>query len=396
MPPAAVVDGREQGLSRRTIGWCDYDPQTMPEIPEHPVSEIDDLVRHHHPVRRVVAAVLLAAAVGMVATVVVFAMALGSGESVDAGTRVSVTIPKGATASDVASLLAREGVVRSRLTFLARMRLNGDAIDVRAGRYQLTSGASYDAIMGKLTKGPPPAPTFRIVFPEGFRVVDMARRVDGLRAERASQGLPPLPAFTGAQYRQAVARAALPAGFGKAGSSKEGFLFPATYELRKDATADELVRKQLEAFRRGAGSIDLGYARSRNLTPYEVVTIASMVEREARLDKERPLVAGVIYNRLRKRMTLGIDATIQYAVSGPAGFKTSLTQSDLAIDSPYNTRLRMGLPPTPIANPGLESLRAAADPAEVDYLYYVLKPGGSGAHFFTSSFDEFSAQAARQ
>ena len=136
-------------------------------------------------------------------------------------------------------------------------------------------------------------------------------------------------------------------------------------------------------------SIDFSAAKKANLTPYEIVIIASMVEREARIDADRKLIAGVIYNRLRLRMTLGIDATIQYAVSGPGAWKTQLTESDLAIDSPYNTRLRVGLPPTPIANPGRESLEAAAHPATTRLLYYVADPEGSGKHHFHENFTDF-------
>jgi cell division protein YceG involved in septum cleavage len=166
----------------------------------------------------------------------------------------------------------------------------------------------------------------------------------------------------------------------------EGFLFPATYEFTRRTPARRLVSDQLGAFRREWARVDLRYARSKNLTPYDVLIIASMIEKETVVPAERRLVAAVIYNRLRNRMPLGIDATIRYGLGIPG--TESLTKEALATDSPYNTRLRTGLPPTPIANPGLASMRAAANPARVDYLYYVRKPG-SLAHFFTASEDEF-------
>ncbi len=169
-------------------------------------------------------------------------------------------------------------------------------------------------------------------------------------------------------------------------SSSEGFLFPATYEFTKLTPSERLVRDQLRAFRRSWRKVDLRYARSKNLTPYDVLIIASMIEKETVVAAERRLVAAVIYNRLRNRMPLGIDATIRYGRDVPG--TEPLKQSDLESDDPYNTRLRLGLPPTPIANPGLASMRAAANPARVDYLYFVRK-GESSRHFFTASEAEF-------
>jgi len=165
-------------------------------------------------------------------------------------------------------------------------------------------------------------------------------------------------------------------------SSIEGFLFPATYEFTKLTSSRRLVNDQLRAFRRNWRKVDLRYARSKNLTPYDVLIIASMIEEETVVPKERKLVAAVIYNRLRNGMPLGIDATIRYGRNVPG--TESLKQSDLESDDPYNTRRRLGLPPTPISNPGLASMRAAANPARVDYLYFVRK-GDSNEHFFTAS-----------
>ena len=169
--------------------------------------------------------------------------------------------------------------------------------------------------------------------------------------------------------------------------SLEGFLFPAGYEFTEKTTARELVADQLAAFRERFAGVNLSYARSKNLTPYDVLIIASMIEKETAVPRERRLVAAVIYNRLRNDMPLGIDATIRYGLDIPG--TESLTKEALRSSSPYNTRLRPGLPPTPIANPGLASLQAAANPARnVDYLYYVRKPK-SLAHYFTASESDF-------
>lgn len=184
-----------------------------------------------------------------------------------------------------------------------------------------------------------------------------------------------------------------PAKYGGEGAdSLEGFLFPDTFELNSHAPVSDLVQLQLEDFKGRLGGVDLRYARSKNLTPYDVITIASMVEEEAMLDKERPLIAAVIYNRLGEGIPLGIDATIRFATGN---YTEPLTESELADDSPYNTRLNAGLPPGPIGNPGLASIEAAARPAKVGYLYYVVKPGTCGEHSFSSSDVEFQADVAR-
>ena len=173
-------------------------------------------------------------------------------------------------------------------------------------------------------------------------------------------------------------------------SSLEGFLFPATYEFLPKTTTRQLIQKQLAAFKRNWAKVDLTYAKSKNLSPYDVLIIASMVEKETLAPEERPLVAAVIYNRLKAGMPLGIDATIRYGLQVPG--TESLRQSHLQTDTPYNTRLHTGLTPTPIANPGLASMQAAAHPKEVDYLFFVRKPD-KVHHFFTASESEFYAKA---
>jgi UPF0755 protein len=236
---------------------------------------------------------------------------------------------------------------------------------------------------------PPPVATspilerLRIIFPEGFTRKEMADRVEAVR-EIAIDKRGVTPRLTQTGYLEASGAAVPPAEFRKDWklSSIEGFLFPATYEFTKLTSSGGLVRDQLTAFRRQWRKVDLRYARSKNLTPYDVLIIASMVEKETVAPGERRLVAAVIYNRLHNRMPLGIDATIRYGRDVPG--TEPLKQSDIESDSPYNTRKRLGLPPTPIANPGLASMRAAAHPAPVGYLYFVRKPDGVH-HFFTAS-----------
>ncbi len=233
----------------------------------------------------------------------------------------------------------------------------------------------------------PPLARLRIIFPEGFTRREMADRVAAVR-EIAIDKRGVTPRLTKTGYLEASGATVPPAEFRKDWklSSIEGFLFPATYEFTKLTSSARLVRDQLRAFRRSWRRVNMRYARSKNLTPYDVLIIASMIERETVVPAERRLVAAVIYNRLRNRMPLGIDATIRYGRDVPG--TEPLKQSDLESDDPFNTRNRLGLPPTPIANPGLASMRAAANPARVDYLYFVRK-GESNRHFFTASESEF-------
>jgi UPF0755 protein len=238
-----------------------------------------------------------------------------------------------------------------------------------------------------VSSGPPPKPVLRIVFPEGFTRKEMAGRIAAVN-EIAEEKRNITPALSPRRYRALAEGRQVPAGFPyrRRVQHLEGFLFPATYEFTEDTTSEQLVAQQLEAFMRAWDQLDLGYARSKNLNAYDVLIIASMVEEEVLVPKERPLVAAVIYNRLRVGLALGIDATIRYGLDIPP--TEAIRQSQLESDSPYNTRRFVGLPPTPISNPGLASLQAAAHPAKADYLYFVRK-ADCKSHFFTASEQEF-------
>jgi len=229
----------------------------------------------------------------------------------------------------------------------------------------------------------------RIIFPEGFTRQQMADRITAVD-EIARQKRHVTPSLSAQAYLAASASSRLPGKFAGDGKrrSLEGFLFPATYDFTARTTSRRLVKDQLAAFKRTWKGVNLRYARSRNLTRYDVLIIASMVEKEVISPRERPLVAAVIYNRLHNNMPLQIDATIRYGLNIP--YSRPITESDLQSSNPYNTRNRRGLPPTPIANPGLPSMQAAAHPAHVNYLYFVRKPDKIH-HFFTSSLQEFDA-----
>ena len=241
------------------------------------------------------------------------------------------------------------------------------------------------------TETAPPKPVLRIVFPEGFTRAEMANRIAEVN-KIAKRKRKITPKLRPQEYMRATRSAPLPADFeGTKVPHLEGFLFPATYEFHEDTRTRRLVKMQLDAFARAWEDIDLKYARSKNLSAYDVLIIASMVEKEVQVPKERALVAGVIYNRLRLGMTLGIDATIRYGLGVPP--TESLRESHLKDPTPYNTREHAGLPPTPIANPGLAALQAAARPAKTDYLFFV-RNADCKSHFFTADAAEHEARVA--
>ncbi|MGI8750079.1 MAG: endolytic transglycosylase MltG, partial [Thermoleophilaceae bacterium] len=292
---------------------------------------------------------------------------------------VGVRIPEGASVSDIADLLEKRGVVSSAFFFQTRATVAGRRDDFKAGAFTLKRDMSLIAAMDAISEGPPPD-VVRVAVPEGrsrrevSSIVGDDLRGDYLALTRKSSQLDP---------RSYGAKGA---------TSLEGFLFPATYELKKGKPTSALVSEQLRSFKRNFRGVDLGDAKRRHLSPYDVLTIASMIDREAAVAKERPVIASVIYNRLRNGIPLGIDATIRFATSN---WTKPLTQSQLAVNSPYNTRTRRGLPPGPIGSPGLSSIRAAAKPARTKFLFYVVKPGTRGEHAFSRTDARFQRDVAR-
>jgi UPF0755 protein len=289
---------------------------------------------------------------------------------------VTFEVPQGASGEEVIRDLHEDGVIPcGGFVGTILLRGTGKADEIRSGSFELTTGMTLEQAVEVLTTPPPEVPTVELVIPEGYRLTQIARKVEadlGIPAKRFLQelrsGRYTLPPY-------------LPAG----ASSPEGFLFPKSYEfVEEDVSARLVARRLLEQFRTEAESLGFERAEDLGVTPYELVVIASMIEEEARVDRDRRLIAGVIYNRLREGMALGIDATLLYDDPTPDG---ELSSSDLAFDSPYNTRINPGLPPTPIASPGAESLRAALSPADVDYLYYVLC-GADGHHRFALTLAE--------
>ncbi len=290
---------------------------------------------------------------------------------------VIVSVPEGASAGEVADVLTENDVVSNGTLFQLRLRLAGKTESVGAGRFVLARDMSYAEAIERLTNT---GGKVTLTLPEGLPRDQMSPIVTeaGLEGDYLAATKSPPKGFDPAQY-------------GATSQNLEGFLFPATYELDPNAPVEELVSQQLDAFEQNFAQVDLSYAKKKNLTPYDVLIIASMVDREVQVAKERPLVAAVIYNRLSKGQPLGIDATTRYETKN---YTEPLTNEVLQTDTPYNTRTHAGLPPTPIGNPGLDAIKAAANPAKVDYLFYVVKPGSCGEHNFTASEAEFEKLAA--
>jgi UPF0755 protein len=339
-------------------------PSAIPPRPSKPA-------RRRRPIARVIPLVLVLA-------IAAFAYALFQPLAGDGDGTVVVNVPKGSGASDIGKLLADKGVVDSSFFFGLRARISGKRGELRSGRIAMRKDMSYGAALDALTTAPATAKTVKITIPEG----------------RSREEIVPIVKDAGLSGNYLVATKRSPRSLGgpKTAHTLEGYLFPATYELRPGSPASALVKRQLAAFRDAFSKVRLDYARRKHLTRYDVLIIASMIEREAQLPKDRPLISAVIYNRLHQHMPLGIDATIRYALGN---WTKPLKVSELQVDSPYNTRTHQGLPPTPIGNPGLSSIHAAARPARKPYLFYVVKPCGNGGHAFSSTEARFQADVAR-
>ncbi len=295
--------------------------------------------------------------------------------------RVSVVIPKGATIGDAGDVMADRGAISSAFFFKLRAKVDGPA-QIIPGTYLLPKDMSYADAFDALAKGPPKAPTTDITITEG-RTIREANRLLRKTSLKGSYAV---------ATRHATSLRPQQYGAPRSVRTLEGFLFPSTYTVRKGGPVSQLVSKQLATFRKQFATVNLAYARSKKLTAYDVLIIASMIEREAAVAKDRPLIASVIYNRLHDGIPLGIDATLRYKLDD---WTRPLRESELQAPGPFNTRTHQGLPPTPIGNPGISSIRAAAKPAKTGYLYFVVKPCGRGEHAFAKTDAEFQRLATQ-
>jgi UPF0755 protein len=315
---------------------------------------------------------------------VIYFAATGGENGPATGKSARVEVVRGDTLSDVATKLEESGVIRSAFVFKLQARYEGYGTEIKAGRYTFEPGQDSEEILEKLTAGEA-VPTITVTIPEGLTLEETARTV------AADSGVP------ASEFEEAGRRTDYGYAFLDDPDVKttEGYLFPARYDFEKDVTARQIVDRMLGQYLLETQGLDIAGAEERlGLTESQIVTVASLIEKEAATPEEKPLIASVIYNRMHRGTPLQIDATIQYALKRP---KANLSLADLKIDSPYNTYKKEGLPPAPICSPSRESIQAALNPANTNYLYYVLKAGGR-KHFFTSNYDDFlraKAEAGR-
>ena len=376
VPGGRTQEEREAALrerqARRDRDVAFEPPARLPAT--EPVPQGEPKPRSRPRVGRLLVLVVVLAAIAGVAW---FALNLfqpfqGEGEG-----RVRVVIPQGASLGDIAEQLEREGVVDSSTFFALRARIAGRSGDLKPGPYTFQGGMVYTDVLDTLEQGVPPN-VVMVTIPEGRSRGEIAPTVRRLRGN----------------YRRATRRSRLlrPSAYGARGAtSLEGFLFPATYELKKGKPVRKLVNEQLKAFKQNFAKVDLRYAKRRNLTPFDVLTIASLVERETAVPRERALIASVIYNRLKNDIRLDIDATTRFAVGN---WHRPLKVSELQNPSLYNTRVHSGLPPGPIGSPGLKSIQAAAHPAKTGFIFYVAAVCGNGKHKFAETDAEFQRYVA--
>jgi UPF0755 protein len=291
--------------------------------------------------------------------------------------KIVVVIPSGSTGSEVADILKEANVIRSTLAFKVMAKFRGFAGGFEAGTYtNLTTNMSVSAALTALKAGPLPQKSLSAVFPEGLTVAQVADRVQD------QLGIPKKDFLAAAQSGTFSLAPYLP----KNSKNLEGFLFPKTYDFTVGITAKQVIQRLLDQFATEVDGQPWSAYRKLDLkNRYQAVIIASMIEREAKFDEDRGKIARVIYNRLQQGMPLEIDATVEYALGT---YKPRLTYDDLKVESPYNTYLHTGLPPAPIANPGLASIAAALAPADGNWLYYLVCDS-EGHHAFTNSYSEF-------
>jgi UPF0755 protein len=291
---------------------------------------------------------------------------------------VKVTVSPGMTAAQIGQLLQDKGVITSASAFADLVSSRGSADKLQPGTYTLATKSQLIAVVDKLEKGQS-STTFTVTIKEGLAAGQIQAELAKTGAVKSSE--------TYADFVKKPDKFVVPqiGGITQKVTTLEGLLFPDTYNLMTGDGPTELIGAQLQAFNRKTASLDWSKSDVIGLTPYQILIVASLVEKEASTAADRAAVAAVVYNRLKKKMTLGLDVTVRYAVQKWG--TEPLTDADLKVDSPYNTRVNKGLPPAPICNPGVASINAALNPAVVDYLYFIADANGKMS--FTADYNEF-------
>jgi UPF0755 protein len=284
---------------------------------------------------------------------------------------VQVEIPRGASTGEIGELLEEQGAIRSATAFRWLARIRGKADKIQAGRYEIQTGLGAPEVLELLVEGR--TRLLRVVVQEGLTAADAAEVV----ARQAG--------FTTAEYLALARDSSLTDSLGVPGPTLEGYLFPETYFVDPEISARAFVELQIETFRKAFEPEIEKRAQAQGFTAREIVTLASIVEAEARLPNERPVISSVYRNRLARGMLLEADPTVQYALGG---HRERVLYKDLEVDSPYNTYRNPGLPPGPIGNPGRASLEAAVAPDSTPYLYFFWIGDSLGTHTFSETYEE--------
>jgi peptidoglycan lytic transglycosylase G len=295
------------------------------------------------------------------------------------GNEVFVDLPAGTGVSEMARRLSDAGVVADPWTFRIAARLSGADRHLQAGEYRFAEPVSAFEVVAKLAAGE--VFTHPLTFPEGLTIKEMSGVF-----EKSGLG-------TAAAFEKAAADITLAAGFDPGAKSLEGYLFPSTYALGRQAGAPGAVRAMVEAFDHAFDPELRAEAAARGMTVREAVTLASLIEKETAQAAERPLVSAVYHNRLEQKIPLQCDPTVVYALMRAGKWTGNIRKQDLQIKSPYNTYVNPGLPPTPIASPGRASIEAAIRPADVPYLYFVSR--NDGTHVFAATLEEHNRNVAK-
>jgi UPF0755 protein len=312
---------------------------------------------------------------------------IGASPSTADSKEVSVFIPEGSSTTEIAKILRNNDVISRESSFISAVQKRGVENSLQPGKYTLKTGMSDDEAIDALLGGPiRTGEGNKLTIPEGFTLESTAARVESVCGIPADE-------FIAEAHSADKYVADYPFLEGVYDNSMEGFLYPKTYMIPPGSSAEYVIRVLLDQFVIETSGLDLSYANERNLTLYDVMIIASMIEKETATPEERPIVSSVIYNRLHDGMYLQICSTVVYTIGYEDYDGHPLLESDLAIESPYNTYLNAGLPAGPICSPRAESIEAAAWPAETNYLYYVLT-SEDGTHTFCATYEEFEVANA--
>jgi UPF0755 protein len=309
---------------------------------------------------------------------IVYLNSIGVASSSVPGQPVEVEIPEGTSMTEVGDILEEKGVIKKAFGFRIVSMFGGGDEGIQAGTYQLSTGLSARDALDKMLEGP--EVTFiTVTFPEGSWLPEFAEKLD---EETDIRGRDFLRVLESGRVKSNL----LPGN----SNNFEGLLFPSTYQIVEEDSAQTIAQRLIDETEKQLDKVNTSKAEAMGYSKYEIIIIASMIQAEAGVSQDRGKIARVIYNRLDEGMMLGIDATVIYALGER---KNSLTSEDLEVDSPFNTRKVAGLPPTPIGAPGSEAIKAAANPADGPWLYYVLTDC-DGRHAFSVDYDDFLADKA--